>query len=306
MDVIDAHPGVLYDAYAHAAAFSQQCAATIGPSGVGRFVSTASVARDMLEIATKAGQEKLKYWGFSYGTYIGATFAAMFPDRVGRMVNDGNVDAVEFASNRGIHFLQDTDKIMDAFYHYCHKAGPKLCAYYLDSEKAIEARLDGLLRNIRKHPVIVPSSASNERPQIVSYSSVRKMIASTLYRPVVMFTALADALAALEIGDGSIFVDLATQVSDDPFVCDTGDDHGDGAFETPELEDSHDGGIAILCSDGERMNDTADEFGVYVDELVALSKSAGATMANMRLACVQWSMQAKWRFAGSHAGITRK
>jgi hypothetical protein len=117
-----------------------------------------------------------------------------------------------------------------------------------------------------------------------------------------MFPALADALAALEVGDGRIFVDLATQMSDDPFLCDTqqGQD-GDSAPEMPESEGSHDGGIATLCSDGERMNDTADEFGEYVDELVALSKSAGATMANMRLACVQWSIEVKWRFAGRHA-----
>lgn len=58
-------------------------------AGPGHFVSTASVVRDIVEMMEKVGQEKLKYWGFSYGTYIGTTFAAMYPNKVGRIVNDG-------------------------------------------------------------------------------------------------------------------------------------------------------------------------------------------------------------------------
>lgn len=82
-------------------------------SDLAQYVSTAMVSRDMLRITEAHGFDKLKYWGFSYGSVlgigqfdsllrscssyiVGITFAAMFPDKVDRLVVDGVVDTYDY------------------------------------------------------------------------------------------------------------------------------------------------------------------------------------------------------------------
>ncbi|KKD05928.1 proteinase [Streptomyces sp. WM6386] len=57
-----------------------------------RHVSTVEAARDMDILRAALGDEKLTYVGASYGTFLGATYAGLFPDRVGRLVLDGAMD----------------------------------------------------------------------------------------------------------------------------------------------------------------------------------------------------------------------
>ncbi|MFF7970838.1 alpha/beta fold hydrolase [Streptomyces sp. NPDC007905] len=57
-----------------------------------RHVSTVEAARDMDILRAVLGDAKLSYVGASYGTFLGATYAGLFPDRVGRLVLDGAMD----------------------------------------------------------------------------------------------------------------------------------------------------------------------------------------------------------------------
>ena len=65
------------------------------------YMTTANIARDMDQIRAAAGQRKLSYLGYSYGTYIGQVYATLFPQRVRRMVLDSTVDptGVWYADN---------------------------------------------------------------------------------------------------------------------------------------------------------------------------------------------------------------
>ena len=57
-----------------------------------RYFNTADTARDMDRVRQALGERKISYWGQSYGTYLGAVYRSLFPDRTDRMVLEGNVD----------------------------------------------------------------------------------------------------------------------------------------------------------------------------------------------------------------------
>ncbi len=71
------------------------------PNRIVAHMSTADTARDMDLIRQAVGEDHLDYYGISYGTYLGATYAALFPDRVGRFVVDGVLDPVAWATTAG-------------------------------------------------------------------------------------------------------------------------------------------------------------------------------------------------------------
>ncbi|PXX65478.1 TAP-like protein [Nocardia tenerifensis] len=55
-------------------------------------ITTENTARDMDAVRAALGLDRIGYLGTSYGTYLGAVYASLFPDRVERMVLDSNVN----------------------------------------------------------------------------------------------------------------------------------------------------------------------------------------------------------------------
>ncbi|MFI9505825.1 alpha/beta fold hydrolase [Nocardia sp. NPDC052566] len=71
-----------------------------------RHITTRNTARDMDVIRAVLGEERVSYFGTSYGTYLGAVYTQMFPERADRIVLDSSVDpdrygAVEMTRDMG-------------------------------------------------------------------------------------------------------------------------------------------------------------------------------------------------------------
>jgi pimeloyl-ACP methyl ester carboxylesterase len=104
-------------AIAAAKVWAARCAKLTGPL-LGH-VDSASVARDMDAIRAALGEAKLTYFGFSYGTKLGALYAELFPDNVGRMVLDGAMDPAKDSNVMSFFQLKGFQSAFKAFAKWC-------------------------------------------------------------------------------------------------------------------------------------------------------------------------------------------
>lgn len=123
-------------------------------------ISTADTARDLDHLRRLVGDPQLTYVGLSYGTYLGQTYANLFPGRVRAMVLDGVVDAVAYsadAETRVAAFVAGTDEVFDQFLGLCQSAGPRACALAGRARTAAE-RFDLLVGRVREAPIPAPAA----------------------------------------------------------------------------------------------------------------------------------------------------
>ncbi|KAM0346455.1 hypothetical protein ACHAPU_005520 [Fusarium lateritium] len=297
--VPDERPGLIYDAYARASAFSGTCEKAMEDTGLLQFTGSASIARDMLEILDKTGNEKLRYWGFSYGTLLGGVFAGLYPERVERLVSDGNVDYHDWFNLGHENFVSDTDKIFDAFDTACHKVGPLKCAFHADSPKAIEKRRSDLLAQLKRSPVLLPAwslDSGPELPFLITYSHLQRLVQSSIYNPIRKFPQLAAVFAALEKGDGEPFLKMVLESPNKALngnMCELSDTPSTMPLETAMEWDAF---SAIMCSDSKTVTDTPEELAEYFDRLTNKSRWAGATNTNFHVSCIGRKTRPKWKF----------
>ncbi|KAF1836666.1 alpha/beta-hydrolase [Decorospora gaudefroyi] len=300
-----------------------------GPD-IKQYMSTASVARDMLEIterheewvatevarlaAQKVGKRlggdynitystaeaKLQYWGFSYGTYLGSTFASMFPDRVGRLVLDGVVSPYDYRHGLGNGSLTDTEKAMNSFYTYCHYVGPDQCplATANSTVAAIEERTQGIVQSLYHNPLPI---VSPEGPDFLTWSNVKIMLFAAMYTPQPMFEYIGEILADIEAGGGQ-YIDELTQAARYTHVYSCA---ANGSVESSLLTSFIVANSAVLCSDGVEQNHiTRDEFYAHWKLQDALSPTGGSYWSMLLMRCTAWKIRAMHKFEGPFGGNT--
>lgn len=124
--------------------------------------STANVARDMDLLRQAVGDKKLSYAGYSYGTYLGATYAKLFPNNVRALMLDGTLLPEWYSGSDGdrrpvgvrIRQGEGGAEVLAQFNTECKKAGPSACALAKLGDPATVVR--DLYKRLKANPVTVP------------------------------------------------------------------------------------------------------------------------------------------------------
>ncbi|CAL9523233.1 Carboxylesterase A [Streptomyces sp. enrichment culture] len=115
-------------------------------------VGTENAARDMDLMRQVLGDDKLYYFGISYGTELGGVYAHLFPRRVGRAVFDAVVDPGGTAEQGSIGQAKGFQLALRNFARDCVRRGDK-CALPGSTPADIEQFVTGLLARLDKRPI---------------------------------------------------------------------------------------------------------------------------------------------------------
>jgi pimeloyl-ACP methyl ester carboxylesterase len=172
-------------------AFNDECMANSGE--ILPYISTQASATDMNSIRQALGEDKISYFGFSYGSELGATWATMFPQTVRAAVLDGAVDPRATSAEEGMAQAKGFESQLATFLAACSKN--KACEFYNGGRS--EATFDSLILELDAKPLVV-SADRTPVTQGVAFTAVAQAMYSDYYWP-----QLEKALADAQQGDGA-------------------------------------------------------------------------------------------------------
>jgi pimeloyl-ACP methyl ester carboxylesterase len=201
------------------AAYARRCGKLSG--NLLRHLSNADMARDLDYLRELVGDRRLNYYGVSYGTLLGQTYANMFPGKVRAMAIDGVVDPVTYTRSSEAAVASntfDSDRVFEEFQSLCQSVGPERCALAGDGEVA--ARVGKLLDRLRRGPIPAPSAKPAGK---LTYGELLGQLFAELGHPS-NWPKLAKQLDQAAAGDGSALASAARR----SFKLFRGSPNGDG------------------------------------------------------------------------------
>jgi pimeloyl-ACP methyl ester carboxylesterase len=228
-------------------------------------IDTVSSAKDMDVIRAALGEDKLNYLGYSYGTFLGTTYAALFPDKVGRFVLDGAIDPRVPDEQQTLNQLAGFNLALNNYLKDCVNKNSD-CPFTGTLEQAQQSVKNFLLEMEGK-----TLKTDSQRELTISSATTGLILAlySDTYWPY-----LSQAFEEAFDGDGSTFLLLADTYNDRM---------SDGSYNGNSLEAN----IAINCLDSRASSEPA-AMAKQNQKLLKVSPILGRYWQNGALTCEQW------------------
>ena len=244
-------------------AFNDKCAENSGT--ILPYISTMASAQDINSLRLALGEEKVSYFGFSYGSELGTTWATMFPETVRAIVVDGAVDPNASSVQEGMNQAKGFEGQLTTFLKQCSEK--TTCAFH-NGGKAEDA-FDKLVLDIDTTPLEV-SKDRTPVTQGVLFTAVAQAMYSDYYWP-----QLSEALNAAQGGDGKGIL----QLYDDYYQRNTDGTYGN------ELEAF----LAISCLDDPGATSAA-EVDLHIEEFITAAPRLGGNFA-YGYSCALWPVE---------------
>ncbi|HEY7438937.1 MAG TPA: alpha/beta hydrolase [Acidimicrobiia bacterium] len=258
-------PAELQQLEAASQRFANACEA--GSRDLLAHISTEDSARDMDSIRAALGDPRLTYLGFSYGTYLGAVYAQLFPQRVRALILDGALDPSLTAEQSFTQQAQGFQQSFDRFLNSC--AQRSSCP--LHNRGNPRAAYDTLRDRIERAPM------EGSQARTLGPTQLDIAVSSPLYEGASADDRLASELHAGLGGDPNPLLDEFSQYMERS---------GDGSYSTtwPAF-------LAISCLDGPVLP---------LQPLIAAQRRAavaapdfGAANAGLGFPCAFWPVPAR-------------
>ncbi|MFJ5775890.1 alpha/beta hydrolase [Streptomyces sp. NPDC093094] len=229
-------------------------------------VRTTDAARDMDLMRQVLGDDKLYYFGISYGTELGGVYAHLFPEKVGRAVFDAVVDPTETPEQGA---LGQAAGFQLALENYAEDCVSKIqdCPVG-DSVQNVQDRIAALLKKLDAKPI--PGSFPRELTQ----SAATNGILQALYSKD-LWEFLTEALDQAYDGDGQLLMLLSDSMN--------------GRNTNGEYSNITAANIAINCSDDKARYST-DFVRASLPEFRSASRLFGDTLAWGMITCTDWAV----------------
>jgi pimeloyl-ACP methyl ester carboxylesterase len=231
-------------------------------------VGSRDVARDMDRLRAALGDDQLNYLGYSYGTVIGAVYAQMFPQRVGRLVLDSPVNLSSTALEELHADANGFETALDEFLADCaahsrctfHSAGDPVAAF-----RELQQRFEGGL-------TLKTTTATGKRgSRVAGVGAFYTAVLSALYDKQFGWPELAQALEDAKTGDGTLLLELADSYNGR---------HDDGTYDNIDQVIG-----AILCDDRYDPMPSFEEYTAEYHDEVAEYPLLGSFVGSSTLGC---------------------